>query len=171
MCLNSNPLFVAVETPVLICAACVAVSAGAVADLFEAISGQNHCAALARAPYADTVAAVLSGDPTRVAQLFHKYDGSSPNPWNQPATAWAQGSATPDLSGVAGKYAPLWTDDVVNEPDVLYDAAFDVYLAVYPFQGARLRASKDLIHWSPHFSASFSPSGSTLTYLTLQGET
>jgi hypothetical protein len=133
--------------------------------------GQYHCAALARAPYADTVAAALSGDPNRVAQLFHKYDGSSPNPWNQPATAWAQGSATPDLSGVAGKFAPLWTDDVVNEPDVLYDGVFDVYLTVYPFNGARLRASKDLIHWSPHFSASYSESGNTLAYLTLQGET
>jgi hypothetical protein len=133
--------------------------------------GQYHCAALARAPYTDTIAAVLSGDPNRVAQLFHKYDGSSPNPWSQPATAWAQGSATPDLSGVAGKYAPLWIEDVVNEPDVLYDAAFDVYLAVYPFQGARLRASKDLIHWSAPFSASYSQSGITLAYLTLQGET
>ncbi len=134
--------------------------------------GQYHCAALARAPYADTVAAALSGDPTRVAQLFHKYDGSSPNPWSQPATAWAQGSPTPDLSGFAGKYAPLWTDDVVNEPDVLYDSAFDVYLAVYPtLSGARLRASKDLIHWSAHFSATYSQSGNTLAYLTLQGET
>ncbi len=133
--------------------------------------GQYHCAALARAPYADTVAAALSGDPTRVAQLFHKYDASSPDPWTQPATAWAQGSATPDLSGVSGKFAPLWTTDVVNEPDVLYDGAFDVYLIVYPFNGARMRASKDLIHWSDPFSTTYSQSGNTLNYLTLEGET
>lgn len=136
------------------------------------VCGQYHCAALARAPYADTVAAALSGDPNRVAQLFHKYDGATPNPWSQPATAWAQGSATPDLSGVAGKFAPLWTDEVANEPDILYDGAFDVYLAVYPtLQGARMRASKDLIHWSNHFSTSFGESGNQLVYLTLQGET
>ena len=144
-------------------------------DSYPNLSGlcsQHHCAALARAPYADTVAAALSGDPMRVAQLFRKYDGSSPNAWSQPATAWAPGSSTPDLSGVAGKYAPLFTNDVVDEPDILYDSALDVYLMVYPYyQGERLRASRDLIHWSVPFSASYTQSGNTLIYLTLQGET
>jgi hypothetical protein len=47
--------------------------------------------------------AVFSGDPHQVATVFHKYDGTSPDPWTQLAT-----SDTPGLSGTAGKYAPPW---------------------------------------------------------------
>jgi hypothetical protein len=125
-----------------------------------------HCLGVARAPYADVVAAALSGDPHQVAQVFHKYDGASPNPWTQPAT-----SATPDLSGTAGRFAPLWTDAVAYEPEVIYDRSFDVYLAVYPFNGGfRLRASSDLIHWSAPIGAPYYEAGRTLYYPTLLGE-
>src|SRR5262249_55590446 len=81
----------------------------------------NRCIAVARAPYATLVAAAMSGSPAQVGQAFHKYDGSLPNPWTQPATAFVAGNAAPDLAGTAGRFAPLWTDEQVNEPFVIYD--------------------------------------------------
>jgi len=123
------------------------------------------CMGVARAPYADVIAAALSGDPHKVAQMFHKYDGASPNPWTQPAT-----SDTPDLSGTAGKYAPLWTDEP-GGAEVIYDSSFDVYLAVYQSSaGIKLRASNDLIHWSGPIGAPYHEAGRTLYYPTLLGE-
>jgi uncharacterized protein (TIGR03437 family) len=124
------------------------------------------CMGVARAPYADVVAAALSGDPHQVARVFHKYDGASPNPWTQPAT-----SDTPNLSGTAGKYTPLWTDEP-GGAEVIYDSAFDVYLAVYQSGGGiKVRASSDLIHWSGAIGAPYSEPGRTLYYPTLMGET
>jgi hypothetical protein len=121
---------------------------------------------VARAPYADVIAVALSGDPHKVAQVFHKYDGTSPNPWTQPAT-----SDTPDLSGTAGKYAPLWTDEP-GGAEVIYDSSFNVYLAVYQSSaGIKLRASSDLIHWSGPIGAPYHEAGRTLYYPTLLGET
>ncbi|HXY54389.1 MAG TPA: hypothetical protein VEM40_06940 [Nitrospirota bacterium] len=41
------------------------------------------------------------------------------------------------------------------QPEVLYDSAFDVYLAVNQSSGAiEVRASYDLIHWSGPIGAS-----------------
>lgn len=132
----------------------------------------NNCLAVARAAYADVVTAALSGDAHQVAQLFHKYDGASPNPWTQPATAFVQGNATPDLSGVSGRFAPLWTDEAAYDPDVMYDQSLNVYLAVYPVVGGvKVRASKDLIHWSKPIGTAYSEAGHALYYPTLIGET
>jgi hypothetical protein len=132
----------------------------------------NLCLAVARAPYADVVAAALSGDPHRVAGLFRKYDGASPDSWTQPATAYVAGDPEPDLSGTAGKYAPLWTNEPASSPDVLYDGAFDVYLAVYLSSGGfKVRASNDLIHWSRPIGPTYSETGRSLFYPTLIGET
>ena len=125
------------------------------------------CMGVARAPYADVVSAALSGDPHKVAKAFHKYDGTSPNPWTQPAT-----SDTPDLSGNAGKYAPLWTDEPAAGTEVIYDSSFDVYLAVYQSREAiKVRASNDLIHWSGPIGAPIQEPGRTLYYPTIVGET
>ncbi|HLJ59370.1 MAG TPA: hypothetical protein VKZ50_06545 [bacterium] len=128
------------------------------------------CLAVARAPYGELVEAVLSNDPHRVAKAFHKYDGASPDPWMQPAT-----SDTLDNSVGAGKFAPLWTQDTGGQPTVLYDHAFDVYLAAYVFGGGalgiRIRASRDLIHWSGPIGAPIQEPGRTLYYPTLLGET
>ncbi|HYW44468.1 MAG TPA: IPT/TIG domain-containing protein [Bryobacteraceae bacterium] len=124
------------------------------------------CAGVARAGYADVITAALSGDPHQVAKVFHKYDGASPNPWTQPAT-----SDTPDLSGTAGKYAPLWTDEP-GAGEVLYDSTFDVYLAVIQLSaGIHVRASSDLIHWTEPIGPVYGEPGRTLYYPTLMGET
>jgi hypothetical protein len=126
------------------------------------------CMGVARAPYADVVAAVLSGDPHKVATVFHKYDGASPSPWSQPAT-----SDTADLSGTAGKFAPLWTDEPGSQVSVIYDRSFDLYLAAYvPSAGVfKVRASSDLIHWTGPIGAPYQESGHTLYSPTLLGET
>jgi hypothetical protein len=132
------------------------------------------CLGVARALYADVVTAALSGDGHQVSQLFHKYDGASPNPWTQPATAFVQGSPTPDLSGTAGKYLPLWTDENAASVIVLYDRSFDVYLAVYVSGlgvSIKARISSDMIHWSTPIGAPFTEAGRALFYPTLIGET
>ncbi|HTE85386.1 MAG TPA: hypothetical protein VK821_11690 [Dehalococcoidia bacterium] len=125
---------------------------------------------VARATYADVVAAALSGNPDQVATVFHKYDGAPPDPWTQPAT-----SDTQDESGTAGTYAPLWTDEGGYNPAVIYDSNFDVYLAVYltgasQTQSIKVRASSDLLHWSRPIAA-YSEPGRTPYYPTLIGET
>jgi hypothetical protein len=121
---------------------------------------------VARAPYSDVIAAALSGDPHQIAKVFHKYDGTSPNPWTQPAT-----SDTPDLSGTAGKFSPLWTDEP-GGAEVIYDRSFDVYLAVYQSkEGIKARASTDLIHWSGPIGFPYNETGRTLYYPTFLGET
>ena len=131
------------------------------------VCGTSACIGVARAPYTDVIAAVLSGNPHQVATVFHKYNGASPDPWAQPAT-----SDTPDESGTAGAYAPLWTDEPGGQPEVIYDNAFDVYLAVYQFAGSiKVRASNDLIHWSAPIGAPYSEAGRTLFYPTFIGET
>jgi hypothetical protein len=122
---------------------------------------------VARASYGDVIDAALSGDPQKVATVFHKYDGASPNPWTQLPT-----SDAPDLSGTAGKYAPLWTDEPSVEVSVIYDKTFDLYLAVYvTTAGIKVRASSDLIHWSEPIGAPYSEAGRALFYPTLLGET
>jgi hypothetical protein len=103
----------------------------------------GNCMGVARAKYQDVIEAALSGDAGRVAGVFRKYDAGVPDPWSQPAT-----SGTPDLSGTAGTFAPLWTDDTAPEGSVIYDRSLDVYLAAYFHNGIHIRASKDLIHWS-----------------------
>jgi hypothetical protein len=125
------------------------------------------CTGVARARYADVIMAALSGDPHKIATVFHKYDGASPDPWTQPAT-----SDTPDQSGTAGKYAPLWTDEPGGSVGVIYDGSFDVYLAVYQtLAGFKLRASSDLIHWTRPIGPPIQEPGRTLYYPTLIGET
>jgi hypothetical protein len=125
------------------------------------------CTGVARARYADVITAVLSGNPHQVATVFHKYDGAAPDPWTQPAT-----SDTPDQSGTAGRYAPLWTDESGGGVGVIYDSSFDVYLAVYQtLAGFKLRASSDLIHWSGPIGPPIQEPGRTLYYPTLMGET
>ena len=140
-------------------------------DLLPGLPGAcaaNNCMGIGRAAYNDVIAAATSGDPHRVAGLFHKYDGA----WTQPATAFVQGGATPDLSGTSGKFTPLWTDEGTHEPVAIYDRSFGVYLVVYPFSNTvHLRASKDLIHWSKPFPATYSEAGNSLIYPTLIGET
>jgi hypothetical protein len=123
------------------------------------------CMGVARARYSDVIVAALSGDPHKVATVFRKYDGASPDAWTQPAT-----SDTPDQSGTAGKYAPLWTDEP-GGVGVIYDRSFDVYLAVYQSRGGiRLRASNDLIHWTGPIGPPIQEPGRTLYYPTLIGE-
>jgi len=125
------------------------------------------CAGVARAHYADVIMAALSGDPHRIATVFHKFDGASPDPWTQPAT-----SDTPDQSGTAGKYAPLWSDEAAGGVGVIYDGSFDVYLAVYQtLAGLKLRASNDLLHWTRPIGPPIQEPGRTLYYPTLIGET
>jgi hypothetical protein len=125
------------------------------------------CTGLARARYADAVMAALSGDPHKVATVFYKYDGAAPDPWTQPAT-----SNTPDQSGTAGKYAPLWIDEPGASVSVIYDGSFDVYLAVHQtLAGIKLRASNDLIHWTRPIGPPIQERGRTLHYPTLVGET
>ncbi|MFI5167754.1 MAG: right-handed parallel beta-helix repeat-containing protein [Thermoanaerobaculales bacterium] len=122
------------------------------------------CIGVARATYAAVTTAALSGAPHEVATLFRKYDGAS---WSQPAT-----SDTPDLSGTAGKFAPLWTDAPGGQPGVIYDQTYDVYLAVYQSgNGVNVRASNDLIHWSGPIGAGYTEAGRSLFYPTLIGET
>jgi len=136
--------------------------------------GVATCLGVARAAYNDVVAAVLSGDGHQVSQLFHKYDGASPNPWTQPATAFVQGSATPDLSGTSGKFLPMWTDEPAASPIVLYDSTFNVYLAVYVSgvgASIKARASSDMIHWSEPIGTPYTETGRALFYPTLIGET
>jgi len=134
------------------------------------VCAQAICMGVARAGYADLVAAALSGDPHRVAKAFHKYNGAAPDPWTQPAT-----SDTLDDSGQAGTYAPLWTNEPGSQAQVLYDRAFDVYLAAYGIvgrnAGIKVRASKDLIHWSGLIGDPITLPGSTFYYPTLLGET
>jgi hypothetical protein len=138
-------------------------------DLFPGSPGvcaSAFCMGVARARYADVVAAALSGDPHAVAKVFRKYDGASPDAWTQPAT-----SDTPDLSGTAGKYAPLWSDEA-GGTEVIYDSAFEVYLAVsQSLAGIKVRSSRDLIHWSSPIGAPYAEPGHTLYYPTLVGET
>jgi hypothetical protein len=130
------------------------------------ICANATCMGVARAAYADVVAAAFSNDPHQVARVFHKYDGAAPDPWTQPAT-----SDTPDESGTAGKYSPLWTDEP-GGAEVIYDKAFDVYLAVYQSVGGiKVRASSDLLHWSEPIGPTYSEPGRTLYYPTLMGET
>ena len=124
------------------------------------------CLGVARAPYAKVIQAALSGDPHQVAKVFHKYDGASPNPWTQPAT-----SDTPDLSGSAGRYAPLITDET-GGAEVIYDKAFDVYLAVFGTgKGLVVRASNDLLHWSQPIGAPYHEAGRVTFFPTFIGET
>ncbi len=127
----------------------------------------TDCLAVARASYADVIAAAFSGDPHRVAEVFRKYDATPPDPWTQPAT-----SDTSDLTGTAGKFSPLWTDEGAYDPVVLYDKSFDVYLAVYLFaDGFKVRASRDMLHWSKPINAGYYAPGHELFYPTLIGET
>jgi hypothetical protein len=127
----------------------------------------TDCLAVERASYADVIAAAFSGDPHRVAEVFHKYDASSPDPWKQPAT-----SDRPDLTGTAGKFSPLWTDEGAYDPVVIYDRSFDIYLAVYLFaNGFKIRASSDMLHWSKPINAGYYLPGHDIFYPTLIGET
>jgi hypothetical protein len=126
----------------------------------------TDCLAVARASYADVTTAAFSGDPHRVAEVFHKYDAASPEVWTQPAT-----SDTPNLTGTAGRFSPLWTDEGAYDPVVLYDRTFDTYLVVYLYAGGfRVRASSDMLHWSKPINVGYYEQGRTLFYPTLIGE-
>ena len=125
------------------------------------------CTGVARARYDHVIRAALSGKPDEVAKAFHKYDTSA-EPWSQAAT-----SGTPDLSGTAGSFRPLWTDEVAPEGSVIYDERFNVYLAVYQHgaAGVRVRASRDLIHWTGTVATIVPPASSIYYYPTLIGDT
>ncbi len=130
------------------------------------ICATQLCLGVARAPYAKVIQAALSGDPNQVAKVFHKYDGASPDPWSQPAT-----SDTPDMSGTAGTYAPLVTDEP-SGVEVIYDKTFDVYLALFNgSKGITVRASSDLLHWSGPIGTPYHEAGHTTYYPTFIGET
>ncbi len=135
-------------------------------DLFPGLPGAcatSICAGVARAKYSDVITAALSGNPSQVATVFFKYDGTG---WTQPST-----SNTPDLSGTAGKYAPLWTNGG-GAASVIYDSQFKVYLAVLQTtDGFLLRASNDLLHWTDPIGPTYTETGRTLYYPTLMGET
>ena len=131
------------------------------------LCGTTPCLGVARALYTDVVAAAFSGDPHQVARVFHKYDAAAPNPWTQPAT-----SDTPDVSGTAGRFAPLWSDERGNQAEVLYDSSFECYLAIYQSPtGIKVRASNDLLHWSTPIGPEYQEGGRTIFYPTLVGET
>ncbi len=126
------------------------------------------CMGVARARYDHVILAAPSGAPSQVAKAFHKYDGSA-DPWTQPAT-----SDTADLSGTAGTFAPLWTDEASPGGSVIYDRRFDAYLAVYQsHDGIHVRASKDLIHWTGTIADILFPTSPAAIdyYPTLVGET
>jgi hypothetical protein len=130
--------------------------------------GAGLCMGVSRAPYLAVITAALSDDPMQVSSVFHKYTGNSPDAWDQPAT-----SSTKDESGTAGKYAPLWTDGA-GGADVMYDSKFDVYLSSLgggSEAGIKIRASKDLIHWSEPIGDAYQEQGRLLWYPTLMGET
>jgi hypothetical protein len=131
------------------------------------VCATTDCLAVARASYSSVIAAAFSGDPLRVAQVFHKYDGASSDPWTQPAT-----SAMPNLTGTAGKFTPIWTGEGAYDPMVLYDRSIAAYLAVYVSgDGFQVRASSDLLHWSKPINAGYFVPGHKLFYPTLIGET
>jgi len=140
-------------------------------DSFPGLPGNCNaglCMGVARAPYRSVIAAAFSGDPHAVARLFRKYSGDTPDAWDQPAT-----SDTPDESGTAGKYAPLWTDGT-GGADVMFDAKFNVYLTILgggSSTGIKVRASKDLIHWSGPIGDAYQEEGRILWYPTFIGET
>ncbi len=124
------------------------------------------CIGIARARYADVITAALSGDPHRVAKVFHKYDGASLDAWTQSAT-----SDTPDESGMTGRYLPLWTDEAGVQFSVIYDRSVDAYLAVFQSRrGLEVRASQDLIHWSEAIGNPFQEVGRVAYYPALIGE-
>ena len=124
------------------------------------------CLGVARAPYASVVAAALSGDPHQVATVFQKYNGAAGNPWAQPATG-----NTPDLSGTAGAFTPLFSDEA-GGTEVMYDSVFGIYLVVYQANGGiKVRTSSDLLHWSGAVGAAYTEAGRALYYPTLMGET
>jgi uncharacterized protein (TIGR03437 family) len=131
------------------------------------VCAANQCTGVARAKYSDVITAAFSGNPSQVATVFSKYDGEAMNTtWTQPAT-----SNTPDLSGTAGHFAPLWTDQGAAA-SVIYDSAFNVYLAVIQASsGFQVRASSDLIHWTEPIGPNYTEAGRTLYYPTLMGET
>jgi len=130
------------------------------------VCAYGRCMGVARAKYSDVVTAALSGDPHQVATVFHKYDGASPDPWTQPAT-----SNTPDMSGISGKFAPLYTDQNGGD-NVIYDSASNLYLTVIQgyHEGLWIRASSDLLHWSEPIGY-YSETGRDLWYPNLVGET
>jgi len=108
-----------------------------------------NCMGVARAKYVDVIDAALSGDPHRVAKVFHKYDASSADPWADASWSQAATGDMPDQSGPAGAFAPLWTDEVAPEGSAIYDRSLDVYLVAYVSRGGiHVRASRDLIHWT-----------------------
>jgi hypothetical protein len=135
------------------------------------VCGGAPCMGVARARYDHVIHAALSGNPDEVAKVFHKYDASS-HPWSQPAT-----SDTADLSGTAGSFAPLWTDEYSPGGSVIYDRDYNVYLAVYQLlneNGVHVRASRDLIHWTgtiANIAFPSSPNAAIYYYPTLIGDT
>jgi len=139
-------------------------------DLAPGLQGacaNNPCMGVARAPYQEVAQAALFGNATQVATLFRKYNGAVPDPWTQPAT-----SDTPNQTGKAGVYAPLWTDDWVSQPSVIYDSSINGYLVAYQSGGSvRIRASYDLINWSEPIGSGYAEAGYMPYAPTLLGET
>jgi hypothetical protein len=141
----------------------VATGAGRCANL--------NCMGVARAKYLDVIAAALSGDPHRVAKVFHKYDASAGDPWAEASWSQAATGDRPDQSGIAGAFAPLWTDEVAPEGSALYDRTLDVYLIAYVSRdGIHIRASRDLVHWTKTVGIVSYPAGSQYFYPTLIGD-
>jgi len=139
-------------------------------DLSQGLQGvcaNNPCIGVARAPYNEVAQAALSGNASQIATLFRKYNAATTNPWTQPAT-----SDMPSQTAKAGVYAPLWTDDWVSQPSVIYDSSFNGYLVAYQSEGVvKIRASYDLIHWSEPIGSGYTEAGYTPYAPTLLGET
>jgi hypothetical protein len=80
----------------------------------------------------------------------------------------------PDMSGRAGAFTPLWTDEVVPEGSAIYDPSLDVYLVTcISGGGIHVRASRELIHWTGTVGVIPYPTAPATTYFcpNLLGET
>jgi hypothetical protein len=133
-----------------------------------------NCMGVARAKYVEVIAAALSGDPHRVARVFHKYQARSADPWAEDSWMEPATGDTPDMSGTAGAFTPLWTDEAAPEGSAIYDQSQDVYLVAYISRGAiHIRASRDLIHWTKTVGVIAFPSAPAGAYFypSLLGET
>ena len=131
------------------------------------------CMGVARARYQDVIDAALSGDPGRVAGCSANMTALARTFGPMHPGANPRQARRPICRGAAGSFAPLWTDAGANQGSVIYDRDFDLYLAVYGLGRIYLRASTDLIHWTPIIGVIPAPTTPAATYYypTLIGDT
>ena len=122
---------------------------------------------VARAPYANVVAAALSGDPHALARSFYKYDAAASVAWSGKGT-----SDTGSRSTTVNSCRQPPTGPAGGSQVIYYDRAFDAYLTVYSRgDGIEVRASNDLLHWSGRLGPPISEPERKLWFPTLLGET